>query len=164
MEPDVRRIEILHFEDEPHRVPYPSLIEVAISDLRGISDTELVSSDDECRHVIKCVWNGEACEIDYTIYDDVAEMQDDRLVNAVLHLLDWSIHNNNETGFAVYKKLRELRVAEDRIWVVTGYAHLATQQLKQSDGANTRVIKKPVRHAALTKELVDVVAAALLKL
>jgi hypothetical protein len=159
----VPRICILHFEDEPHRVPYPSLIEVEMSNVSGIEQTELVSSDDECHHVIKCLWKGKPCEIHYTIYEDIVEMDNDRLQVAILHLLDWSIHQNDDTGFAVYKKLREIGVAEERIWVVTGYANLAANQLKPGGNTDPRIFKKPVKHATLTKEVVRVVEAALLK-
>jgi len=159
-EPALVKIEILHYEDEPTRVPYPSLLDVALAECFGLTGIELVSSEEEDTHTLSYLFDGTAYELTYLIHDGrrFPTPNDERLRAAALHLVDWSIADQREAGLMFFEKLSQLGVDASRVWVVTGYAHAARIRLNESSGGkNARIITKPAQHDAVILDMLGVV-------
>lgn len=164
MSDDILRLEILHFEDEPSRVPYPSLLDVALAEWLAIPSTDFKSSDLEDHHELSFPVKGKTCIVTFRIHDGehFPTPDDAALASAALHLADWSVGANRAAGFDFYEKLRRISYASDRIWLITGYAHTATIRLNGVPGGNkVRIVAKPAPHDELVADMLALLKRAL---
>jgi hypothetical protein len=155
---------ICHFEDEPQRVDFPDLIEIALFQHPDFSDTAIESADDARTHVITFAYKGANHTLFYFIRNTAAEMQD-CLASAgpdcrvVLSMMDLSINGDRESGASMVRD----RLAENgsgEIWMVTGYPVEARRLLDEGD-LNVRVIAKPPNHRLLRDEILALLLGAL---
>lgn len=115
---------IFHYEDEPHRVDLPGLIEVALyrhKDIEESSIQELIDSKD---FLIQYRCRGEDFKLRYVIEESIAEAEgraQAKAEKALLHLVDLHIGATDDAGIGIVEELKERKIAKESIWMVTAY-------------------------------------------
>jgi hypothetical protein len=149
------KLEIFHYEDEPHWVLYPTMIETELMRRLKLGPRKSsVKSADERNYTITFQHNNETHEISYLIPNSIEDLGQERLTEALLHIVDLSINGDHSVGFKIYYHLIELQISN--IWFLTGYAHQVEHEFRARN-PRPRIIPKPARPGDITRDIVEMI-------
>lgn len=154
----MRRHLLVHYEDEPQKVNFPGLLEVALYKHPEVTGSAIEEVGDDLQaFAIRFTRDSEEHEVMYII-DETIEQVEARggrsVVEATLHLVDREIGADRDAGLRIVRDLLSLGVAPSRIWMVTAYNSLTSRELL---AAKIRVYPKPSPHVEMIEMLIDLV-------
>ena len=146
---------IIHFEDQPQHVRYPSLLDTGIGSDERFEDCSMDSSDDETRHVIDCAYQNRPLTLEYLIPEDLESVEKTDIVAAQLIVADLSFGVDARTrGYEIVKAVMEMGVGIKDIWMITGY-HIQAVEIFGEE--SPRIIEKPPIHGDVRNEMLEII-------
>jgi hypothetical protein len=116
---------ICHYEDEPHKVDFPGMIEVALYKHPGVSNTDIEEVGTDAQYfIIRFEIDGEAHELHYIIAEGIKEFtarSRAKVTDVKLHMVDMSINGRDLAGVEIVKDLIGRNVGKQAIWMVTAF-------------------------------------------
>ena len=147
---------ICHYEDEPAKVDFPGMIEVALFGRSKFTDCTIEEpKNDGLTFIIKFTLNDKHYTLNYLIGTDLNEIvyRTGKSVNdAILHMVDMSIHGDNRAGVTIVANLLSQGIASEKIWVVTAYEALARDNQFPSE---ITIYPKPSSFDHMTQLIID---------
>jgi hypothetical protein len=157
---------ICHYEDEPHKIDFPELIEIALFQHPDFSETDIESDPAQQNHVIRFTYRGNEHVLHYLLRYSVQDMrqtlaQIEPPCRVILSMMDLSVGNaadREEGAYMVKERLEES--ADETIWMVTGYPVEAKRILEEL-GLDVRIVAKPPNHRQVRDEIVELLLDAI---
>lgn len=163
---------ICHYEDEPQRVEFPSILETMIyknADFSNVSITgpkkEQYADDGQIYsyfYEILSHTRNENYRILYLIApssESIKKMIDNNIKDgnykSILHIVDMSIGSNKEAGIEIIKHLKKEDVPNGAIWMLTGYPVQSRQILSELE-YDIRVISKPTNVSNIARDIMRI--------
>lgn len=151
---------ICHYEDEPAKVDFPGMIEVALFEHPMITDCTIEEPDDDgLTYIIKFTLDGAQYTLNYLIGDhpeDITKRSGKPVNDAILHMVDMSIHGDNRAGVTIVANLLSQDIASGKIWVVTAYEALARTNMFPE---GIKIYPKPSPFEQITRLIIVMLTA-----
>ena len=154
----MRDLLICHYEDEPAKVDFPGMIEVALFEHPMITDCTIEEPDDDgLTYIIKFTLNGAQYTLNYLIGDhpeDITDRSGKSVHDAILHMVDMYILSDGQAGVKIVKNLLSQGIAIEKIWVVTAYEALARTNIFPE---GIKIYPKPSPFEQMTQQIINLI-------
>ena len=151
---------ICHYEDEPAKVDFPGMIEVALFEHPKFTDCTIEEPDDDgLTFIIKFTLDGVQYTLNYLIGDhpeDITERSDTPVNDAILHMVDMSILSDGQAGVKIVNNLLNQGIASEKIWFVTAYEAMARANIFPE---GIRIYPKPSPFEQITRLIIVMLTA-----
>ena len=149
---------ICHYEDEPAKVDFPGMIEVALFEHPMITDCTIEEPDDDgLTFIITFTLNGALYTLSYLIGtdpNDIAERSGKPVNDAILHMVDMYIHGDELAGVKIVNNLLSQGIASEKIWFVTAYEALARTNMFPE---GIKIYPKPSPFEHMTQQIINLI-------